>query len=336
MKYMYMLLTVIAIAYTGDSHASGVQWMTNYDQAVQQAKSTNKPLLLFFTGSDWCGWCKKLDSEALDTSEFAQMAGNSFVFVLVDFPSKKKLPPAEAEQNKQLQQKFNVKGYPTVILLDPNQQQIGVTGYRPGGGKAYAEHLQKMVQDYSGYKQKMSALDHRKLSGTELKALYEKAQEFHCQEDIMSIVHAGIQTEDSSFFMLERMRILSANNQLETEEAVTLREQLLSADPTNAQSTHYHLAVIDFESRYKEMKQNKRSIDSTLTPLHSYIEKFGHKDRENLWRLNMIISQVLYDTDDYNQALKYANNSYNTAPRMFQNDIAEVIHEINIKTEYQR
>jgi protein disulfide-isomerase len=125
---------------------SQIQWQTNYNQAVQEAQKSRRPLLLFFTGSDWCGWCKKMQSEVFSSAEFAQSVGGSFVFVEIDFPMNKQLPADQKQQNEQLKQKYGVTGYPTVIILDSNQNFVAEAGYRPGGGKAYADYLKQLLQ----------------------------------------------------------------------------------------------------------------------------------------------------------------------------------------------
>lgn len=124
------------------SSAQQIHWYTNYDQAMQESKATSKPLVLFFTGSDWCGWCNKLEDEALDTSAFAAVAGDKFVFLKLDYPLYVTQDASIKAQNQSLQQKYNVRSFPTVIILDTKQnRQLGTTGYVPGGGKVYAEHL---------------------------------------------------------------------------------------------------------------------------------------------------------------------------------------------------
>lgn len=134
---------------TQQQPSSGIQWYTNYDSAVAKAKQANKPLLLFFTGSDWCGWCKKMDSEVFDNADFIKDAGSSYVFVEVDFPMNKQLPADQQQQNALLKQKYGVTGYPTIVLLDASGNFIAETGYRPGGGKAYAAYLKELVQGSS-------------------------------------------------------------------------------------------------------------------------------------------------------------------------------------------
>ncbi|MCH9625380.1 MAG: Disulfide bond reductase DsbH [Chlamydiales bacterium] len=126
--------------------SSKLTWLTNYSQAVQEAQKEHKHILLFFTGSDWCGWCKKLHQEVFASPEFAKAEGSRFVFVDVDFPMNKKLPADEAQQNAMLKQKFGISGYPTVIILDSNENFVAEAGYRPGGWKAYADFLNQLIQ----------------------------------------------------------------------------------------------------------------------------------------------------------------------------------------------
>lgn len=123
-----------------------IQWYTNYNQAVQVAQQKKLPILLFFTGSDWCGWCKKMVSEIFSSPDFVQSVGHSFVFVDIDFPMNKKLPSDLAQQNNQLKDKYGVSGYPTIVILSPDQKVITKTGYRQGGGRAYADYLKQFLQ----------------------------------------------------------------------------------------------------------------------------------------------------------------------------------------------
>lgn len=126
-----------------------LNWMTNYEQAKALAKKESKPLFLYFTGSDWCPWCMKMDREILSTTAFQKNIGDSVIFVKVDFPQKKQLDPATKAQNSALQKEFKVHGFPTVILLDSSLNLISKMGYEDGGGQLYAAKVQKAIADYS-------------------------------------------------------------------------------------------------------------------------------------------------------------------------------------------
>lgn len=307
----------------------GIKWYTNYEDALKQARSASQPMVLFFTGSDWCSWCNKIDEEAFNTKDFADAAGNKFVFVKLDFPLYSPQDPQVKAQNKQLQQKFDVRSFPTVILFDAQQnQQIGTTGYRAGGGKQYASHLSKMLSDYSSYKQKMGALDKTKMSGNELKQLHEKAKELALANDINKIVKLGMDSEQSIYFLTERYRFLASEGQIHGPEAKAIRKQLMAADPNNEQQVPYQVAVIEFQSYCEEMEKENYAPALAVAPLCSYIDRFGAKDKDNLWRLQMIISQVYLDKSQMPEALKYAQESYQSAPPSVQPEIAIAIKNI--------
>lgn len=109
-------------------------WMTDYPGAVAKATQAGNPLLLQFTGSDWCGWCKKLHKEVFDTTTFAGWAKEKVVLVELDFPRKNPLEQALKEQNEALAKRFDIGGYPTIVLLDPTGTTVlGTMGYQKGG-----------------------------------------------------------------------------------------------------------------------------------------------------------------------------------------------------------
>lgn len=315
------------------TESSQLRWQTNYEEAVNQSKSSNKPILLFFTGSDWCGWCKKIDSEVFNTPEFAKAAGDKFIFVKLDFPVSTANPANIDAQNKSLQKKFDIRGFPTIVLLDVNQQQIGVTGYRPGGGASYADHLLKMTQDYSGYKQKVGLLEKQPFSSEDLKTLYVKCRELAHKEDLNKIVTAGIKSSDPRFFLLERYRLLADEGLIHEKEAVDIKKQLNELDSNNKYLTQYDIASIEFEAYSEEMDKENYSPELAVEPLVTYIEKFGKQDREHLWRIQMIISQVFLDKNNLSQALKYAQASSQSAPSTVRSDIGVAIKNIQAQLD---
>ncbi len=119
--------------------------MTDFAAAQAKAKAEGKPMLLDFTGSDWCGWCMKLDQEIFSTAEFRDYAQKHFVLVKVDFPMRKPQPAAEKAQNEQLAARFQIEGYPTLVLLAPDGKTLGNLGYISGGPKPFIEKLAGMT-----------------------------------------------------------------------------------------------------------------------------------------------------------------------------------------------
>jgi thioredoxin-related protein len=117
-------------------------WPDNYEKALAQAKAENKLVLADFTGSDWCGWCIKLDKEVFNTPEFKGYAAKNLVLLELDFPNKKKLPDEVAAQNKQLKEKHGVRGFPTLLVFDGEGKEVAKwVGYQAGGPAAFTAKL---------------------------------------------------------------------------------------------------------------------------------------------------------------------------------------------------
>jgi thiol-disulfide isomerase/thioredoxin len=143
MKTKYTLAAFVALMIAALPALAGPKWYTDLDEAKAVAAKENKPLLVDFTGSDWCGYCIKLHAEVFDKPEFEAFAKN-YVLVELDFPNKKPQPPEEKAKNKATQAKFGVSGFPTVLLLDAKTGEAygRQSGYGPGSGpKAYIEKL---------------------------------------------------------------------------------------------------------------------------------------------------------------------------------------------------
>ncbi|SRR5581483_5201511 len=123
--------------------ASELNWGVDLPTAIGQARSQYKMVLLNFTGSDWCPWCVKFESEALSASKFADYAQRRLVLVELDFPAHKTQNDVLKRDNMELYQQFNVKGFPTLILLDSNGKELGrQVGYREGGPDAFIAELE--------------------------------------------------------------------------------------------------------------------------------------------------------------------------------------------------
>lgn len=119
-------------------------WLTNLKQAQDEAKAKNKWVLVDFTGSDWCGWCIKLDKEVFDKPEFKTYADKNLVLLMVDFPRGKKLSTTQTKHNEELATKYGVQGYPTIVVLDGNGEKLGELGYVEGGPTAFIAELEKL------------------------------------------------------------------------------------------------------------------------------------------------------------------------------------------------
>jgi protein disulfide-isomerase len=129
--------------------AAELNWLTDLPKAQAKAKEENKLVMLDFTGSDWCGWCIKLNKEVLSQPEFADYAHKNLVLVEVDFPRSKPQSAELKKANAALQDKYKVEGYPTIIVLNGDGKKVGELGYQPGGPKAFVAELDKLKKKSS-------------------------------------------------------------------------------------------------------------------------------------------------------------------------------------------
>jgi thioredoxin-related protein len=141
---MKHLLACLLLAVAAPAFAAEAEWLTDVHAALDKAAAEHKYVMLDFTGSDWCGWCKKLKAEVFDQPEFIDYANQSLVLVEVDFPHAKQLSGAQQEANNALARKFDIRGYPTIIVIDTMSQKVGQAGYMAGGPKAFIAHLEQM------------------------------------------------------------------------------------------------------------------------------------------------------------------------------------------------
>ncbi|HKK17272.1 MAG TPA: thioredoxin family protein [Opitutales bacterium] len=127
-----------------DDHAA---WMTDFDAAKAKAEAEGKPMLVDFTGSDWCGWCIKLDKEVFSKTSFKDYASENLVLVEIDFPRGKEQSAELKAQNEALAKQYGIRGFPTILLLDAEGKVIERTGYRRGGPEKYVEHLKGILAE---------------------------------------------------------------------------------------------------------------------------------------------------------------------------------------------
>ncbi len=123
MKLQIRLLGLLIVLFShinvnAQTQKNGLTWYTDINKAQEQSAKTKKPIFGFFTGSDWCGWCHKLEHDVIDKPEFQAWAKKNVILLELDFPRTKQLPEELVKQNNSLQQFFKVQGYPTVWIFN--------------------------------------------------------------------------------------------------------------------------------------------------------------------------------------------------------------------------
>lgn len=145
-KHRSILFAAAACVFLSASFARAESgWLEDYKKAQEEATATNKFLLVDFTGSDWCGWCRKFDKEVLSQPQFKDYARENLVLLEVDFPRAKPQSVELKKQNLELAQQYQVQGFPTIVVLNGNGQKLWqYDGYFPGGPDAFIAQLEKL------------------------------------------------------------------------------------------------------------------------------------------------------------------------------------------------
>jgi len=136
-----LLMSWFAFQATG----AELQWMTDLPAAQKKAAEEKKLVLIDFTGSDWCPPCKALHKNVFSSTEFDEFAKANLVLVEIDFPRKKEQSDELKKANRALATQYEIKGYPTVVVLDGSGKQLSKeVGYSGLAGKDYVAKLKKL------------------------------------------------------------------------------------------------------------------------------------------------------------------------------------------------
>lgn len=162
-------IAILALALVATiSYAADLTWMEDFSAAEAKSKKENKFIFADFTGSDWCPWCIKLDTEVFDTPEFKEYASANLILFKADFPRNKEVSAQIKDQNIRLMDKYSVMGFPTILIIDQEGSVVTTMGYEQGGPVPYIALIKKAISTYKPvYKTKaQKSLDElRELTG---------------------------------------------------------------------------------------------------------------------------------------------------------------------------
>lgn len=127
MKRLLFLILLIPLGIFLYNWSFDSPWLTDFEEAKKEAKNSGKPILLYFSGSDWCGICIKMKRDMLEKEEFIEYSEDSLVLMLADFPRMKKnrLDEKTTRQNEFLAEKYNPSGgFPYTVLINSEGQVL--------------------------------------------------------------------------------------------------------------------------------------------------------------------------------------------------------------------
>jgi thioredoxin-related protein len=142
---LFVFFILLFTSCNNGQSSDNLSWNGNLEKAIEQAKKENKAVLVNFTGSDWCIWCKRLSSEVFQQKEFEAYAKDNLVLVMLDFPKDIEQSQEIKAYNNKLAQKYGIQGFPTILLIDGQGKLVAQTGYQPGGAAKYVEHIKSYL-----------------------------------------------------------------------------------------------------------------------------------------------------------------------------------------------
>ena len=271
-------------------------------------------MILLFTGSDWDGDSQVFVKEVLYEDSFYHVLKKDFVFVHLDFPEMEKNNVKVIENKSQLKERFKVDTFPTLVMLDRNQNEISRIGLFAHDAEKLASHLKSLFCRYDTIEK---GLEMQVVDSTRLKEYYMDAKELGAATILQKILTRGLKVDTDPYFHLEKYTAMLTSGDADPKELETVRQKILSIDPDNQFDAQYRLAILDFQS-YAE--NAAKSPNDAVEPLLTFVNKFGKSDPTHVWRVHMMVSQYLYSKGELENALEHARTSYKEAPSFMKRD----------------
>ena len=120
-------------------------WLTDYSTARAKAEAEGKPLMINFTGSNWCSGCIRLDKEIFSKPVFINYANEHLILLKIDFPLGVQQEESLINQNNYLYDHYEIEGLPTVILMDPVVEIYRDYGYGKDSPHSYVLRLKSLL-----------------------------------------------------------------------------------------------------------------------------------------------------------------------------------------------
>ena len=299
-----------------------MHWEKDYTAAKEGAAKEKIPLLLAFIKSEGCPWSQKLKEEILAQQNFIQPLKDKLKMVWIDI--------TDDLQSQQWQTKFGIDQTPFLLLITAQEEKITSLGYLPVSAKEFVDLILVKLKNFEELKTKCENQNLVGISCENLEYLYAIAKELGATAYLEKLYQVGKKNDKGPFFLLEEYGKLLQKKKPKDPEVLALKKKIISRDPKNSQGALRSLAFLEFTALTAQQKKNQNP-KIVVEPLLDYIEKFGQKDQENIWKLQMAIAQFFFSKDRVKQALEYASASLEAAPDEAKPKIAEAIHYLSTR-----
>ncbi len=291
------------------------QWKIDEQRVLNEAQRENLPVVAVFMRADECPWSYKLKEDVLRAAPFITPIAYEVILWEISL--------GKEDEDTALRQKYGVKECPQIVLLDPKGKEFARMGYLPISPGEYALAILSLFDDFQrvclALDAKTDAFDEE-----EWKELYVSAKKFSVPFFKQLLLEQGLKREKGNFFHVEKYAVMLERNKLKNPETLKFKNQLLKRDPDNSQGTHFKVAVLEFQKR-SSPKKLKGRIEKALVPLFDYMKKFKDKDKENLWKIEMMIAEFFYAKQRIPLAIEHAEKSLELSPDSHKPQVLDAI-----------
>lgn len=297
------LIAVFNFVYTEEP------WKLDEQRVYQTAQRENLPIAALFLAEGKCPWSQKLSQDVLSNAHFQnQIRAHAILWA-----------PA---QSQPLQQKYEIKEYPQVLLLDPQGKEFARFGYLPLDAAGYVDAVACLTQNFQdvciAMEQEEGTIDEEQWINLYLKAKTLSAPYFK-----QVILEQGLKKEKGNFFHLEKLKGAFEKHKLKNPQVVKLKSELLKRDPDNKWGTHFKVALLEFQKATS--RKSKGRPEKVIKPLLRYIQTQGKRDAENLWKAEVAIAEFLFEKKALTSALEHIQAAYEAAPEAMKPLVAETL-----------
>ena len=268
-RFISFLSTLIILFSLFSSTQAATTWINNIETAKKKAAIEKKDMLLFFSGSDWCHWCQKLDNEVFTQDKFAQEAGKDFILVNLDFPRKKELEKSIKEQNQQMQKTYGIRGFPTVILTDADGKPYAKTGYQQGGVDVYLAQLHNFRNNNAKKDALLAKAD--QTTGLERAKLLDQA--------LTTIMENHLLGDRNK--LMEEIVKLDPDNKAGLKEKYILQHKVAPIEKALQKTGNFDQALTDIDTLLKKETKLKPEDRQRLYLFKASICLKGKRDKES-------------------------------------------------------
>ncbi len=140
---------------TSAAVSSKYKWITSMQQAELASKRSDKPILMYFCGSDWDDFTRELDEQVIEYDYFHEWAKDKVILMKVDFQAKGNQSKLLKKQNDELKQRFQITRVPTFVFVDVEGNVMGRATYehaklrkdeKKGVGYAWIKHAEAILE----------------------------------------------------------------------------------------------------------------------------------------------------------------------------------------------